>query len=252
MQKIIGYARTSTENQKEGGTIEIQRQALQEYASQNNYELIQIFEDEAISGGREERPALMDLFNFLENSEDVYGVVIYKLDRLARDLIIQEGLVRDFQKLGVKLLSTKESDLDSKDPTRVMFRQLLGMYAEYEKWIINTRLSSGRLNKIRSRKAYAGGGIALGYEVQNDDNDRPDLAVCTATASTIQLIYKMRKRQRKAMWEIAKELNEANVPTARGGKWYASTISYILKNKLYKGVMEYAGQKAERTDLKLA
>lgn len=247
MQKIVGYARVSTDNQKEDGTISIQREALQQYATENDYELIKIFEDEGISGGYEVRPGLVDLLSFLENNKDIAGVVIFKLDRLARDLRIQENLIKEFEKLGVKLLSTKEQDLDSKDPTRVMLRQILGSVAEYEKWMISMRLSAGRINKIRTKSEYAGGGVALGYAVNEDS----DLAVCTATASTIQIIYK-KKRQRKSLREIADELNEAGTPTARGGKWYASTISYILKNRLYKGVMSYSGQKAERIDLKLA
>ncbi len=39
--------------------------------------------------------------------------------------------------------------------------------------------------------------------------------------------------------EIVRELNEKGITTARGGKWYAGTIKYILKNPLYKGIAHY-------------
>ena len=92
-KKLVGYCRVSTDNQKEEGTIKIQQTALIEYAKLNNYKLIKIFNDEGISGGLEDRPGLVELFNFLESNAEADGVLIYKLDRLARDLYIQEHLV---------------------------------------------------------------------------------------------------------------------------------------------------------------
>ena len=50
-KKIIGYCRVSTDNQKDEGTIDLQRQALKEYADAKDYELVKVFEDEGVSGG---------------------------------------------------------------------------------------------------------------------------------------------------------------------------------------------------------
>lgn len=89
MKKLIGYCRVSTDNQKEEGTIEIQEHALSEYARANGYELVTIFKDEGLSGGLEDRPGLAELFTYLESDNQADGVLIYRLDRLARDLYIQ-------------------------------------------------------------------------------------------------------------------------------------------------------------------
>ena len=43
--------------------------------------------------------------------------------------------------------------------------------------------------------------------------------------------------------EIARELNEKGVPTARGGKWYSGIVKYILGNPLYKGIAHYNNNK---------
>jgi hypothetical protein len=51
--------------------------------------------------------------------------------------------------------------------------------------------------------------------------------------------------------EIARELNEKGVPTARGGKWYAGTIKYILENPLYKGMAHYKDNKFKNNELAL-
>jgi hypothetical protein len=41
-------------------------------------------------------------------------------------------------------------------------------------------------------------------------------------------------------------LNERKIPTARSGKWYAGTVKYILENPLYKGHLNYSGEKVKR------
>ena len=245
-KKIIGYCRVSTDNQKEEGTINLQRVALKEYAEQKGYELMRVFEDEGFSGGLEDRPALAELFNYLEDKAngEVKAVLIYKLDRLARDLYIQEHLIKKLEGLNKELISTKEADLASDDPMRKAFRQFMGIVAELEKAFITMRLSGGRINKIKTKSKYAGGGVALGYSTIDKD-----LVINSKQAETIVRIFKMKRYQRKGLREIARDLNEQAIPTARGGKWHAGTIKYILANPLYKGVMKYSGVEVKRADL---
>ncbi len=247
-KRIIGYCRVSTDNQKDEGTIDLQRQALKEYSEQKGFELVKIFEDEGVSGGLEDRPALAEMFNYLEDKENkaIEAVLIYKLDRLARDLYIQEHLIKKLEALSKGIISTKEPDLASNDPMRKAFRQFMGIVAELEKAFITMRLSGGRINKIKNKKKYAGGGIALGYNTKGKD-----LIIDDKGAETIRRIFKMRRNGHKSLWGIARELNAQSIPTARGGKWHAGTIKYILANQLYKGVMEYSGVEAKRADLAL-
>ena len=245
-KKIIGYCRVSTDNQKDEGTIDIQRQALKEYAELKDYELVKTFDDEGVSGGLEDRAGLAEMFSFLEDKEnkEVEAVLIFKLDRLARDLYIQEHLIKKLESLGKGIISTKEADLDSDDPMRKAFRQFMGIVSELEKAFITMRLSGGRISKIKTKSLYAGGGVALGYTSKDKD-----LVIDEKQAETIKRIFKMKRHQRKGLIEIARVLNEQGIPTARGGEWHAGTIKYILANPLYKGVMEYSGIEAKRADL---
>lgn len=247
MKKIIGYCRVSTDNQKDEGTIDLQRHALKDYAEAQGFELVEVFEDEGVSGGLEDRAGLAELFSYLEDKEnDIEAVLIYKLDRLARDLYIQEHLIKKLEALSVGLISTKEPDLASGDPMRKAFRQFMGIVAELEKSFITMRLSGGRINKIKNKSQFAGGGIALGYNTKDKD-----LIVNIEQAETIKQIFKMKRNQHKGLREIARSLNEQSIPTARGGAWHAGTIKYILANPLYKGVMTYSGNKVDRADLAL-
>ncbi len=90
-------------------------------------EVVKIFKDD-ISGTKEDRPALADLmFDLEENGHGVKTVIIEMVNRLARDLMVQEFIIKDFQKHGFHLISaTEDVDLLSEDPTRKLVRQVLG------------------------------------------------------------------------------------------------------------------------------
>jgi site-specific DNA recombinase len=241
--KVVGYCRVSTENQKEEGTIQIQERALLEYCESNDYELTQVFQDNGVSGGLEDRAGLSELFDYLETNDEVQSVVIFKLDRLARDLYIQEHLIKKLELLDKQLISIKEPNLDSKDPMRKAFRQFMGIVSELEKSFITMRLSGGRINKAK-KGGYAGGEPAFGYEAKNKE-----LRVNLEQAEIIKQIFKLRRYKKLSYLKIANHLNQLGVSTVKGGKWHASTVKYIYDNPIYKGKLNYKDQLNKRNDL---
>ena len=243
--KLIGYCRVSTDNQKEEGTIQIQKDALLEYARENDFELVKIFCDEGVSGGLEDRAGLAELFSCLEREKEIEGVLIFKLDRLARDLYIQEHLIKKLEALKKNLLSIKEPNLESSDPMRKAFRQFMGIVSELEKAFITMRLSGGRVSKAR-KGGHAGGSAALGYMAEDKE-----LKIDPKHAETVKIIFRMKRYQRKSLGEIARELNKRKIPTARGKYWYPGTVKYILENPIYKGIMQYKDVMTKNKDLSL-
>ena len=241
--EIVGYCRVSTENQKNEGTIEIQEKALKDYAIENHYNLIKVFCDNGLSGGLENRPSLCDLFDYLESNPQVTGILIYKLDRLARDLYIQEHLIKKIEQSGRKLISIKEPHLESTDPMRKAFRQFMGIVSELEKSFITMRLSGGRINKARKGK-YAGGGISLGYESKNKE-----LIVDAIGAETIKKVFYLKRYKKMSMNKISTYLNDNGYKTYHNKKWYAGTVKYILGNPIYKGTLSYKEELTKRPDL---
>ena len=65
------------------------------------------------------------------------------------------------------------------------------------------------------------------------------------------MLFKMKRYKRMDLREIARELNEKGVPTARGGKWHGRTIKYMLENPLYKGTAHYKDNKVKNKELAL-
>lgn len=245
-EKIIGYCRVSTKNQKKEGTISIQIKTINEYAKKYNLEIVKIFTDNGVSGTKEleNRPGLASLILFLENTE-IKKVVITKLDRLARDLYIQEHIIRKLLDLEVNIISIAEPNLNDDIPMRKAFRQFLGIISELEKNYITMRLVSGR-NKKAQNGGYAGGSTALGYRTKGKK-----LYIDEEQTKIIKKIFYLRRYKKLSYGKIAKYLNEKGIKSARGGTWHAGTVFYILKNPIYRGNISYAENLSKNKDLNI-
>lgn len=101
--KAIIYCRVSSDRQRtEGNGLESQEHRCREYARQKGYEVVEVFKDSFTGGGDfRERPALKELFSFIDhNLREKYVVLIDDLSRFARDvqahfLLKQELLTKD-------------------------------------------------------------------------------------------------------------------------------------------------------------
>jgi len=81
-KRVFGYVRVSTREQVEKATYENQIKSIKDYAKEENLEIVEIFQDLAISGVNQNRKSLQVL---LERINEVEGIIIYDLDRLSRD-----------------------------------------------------------------------------------------------------------------------------------------------------------------------
>lgn len=102
---------------------------------------MKVFREKGVSGTKdlENRPAFIEMLTAL-HGDGVDLVLVERLDRLARDLMIQETIIGDLRKYGFELISVHEPDLLKDDPTRTLIRQIMGAIAEYERKIIVSKL----------------------------------------------------------------------------------------------------------------
>jgi DNA invertase Pin-like site-specific DNA recombinase len=124
-----------------------------------------MFVDEGVSGKVQDRVGLGQAIRALRRGD---VLVVARLDRLARDLITQELLLRELWAKGVTVESCQGGEnaylaQGSDDPSRTMVRQILGAVAEYERAIITLRTQAGKLAKQRNG-GYAGGQPPYGYK----------------------------------------------------------------------------------------
>lgn len=212
--KAFAYLRVSTVGQVDGDGFPRQRAAIDEYAQKNDLQVARYFHEQGVSGTLLERPAWQDLV-FEALASGVTIILIERLDRLARDLIVQETLLGDLRKEGIKLISTAEPDLCSDDPSRKLIRQVFGAIAEYDRDMIVAKLKAARVRKKQATGRCEG---RLPYGLKGAQQRRVHRRI-------FKLLNEGYSRRR-----IALKLNQERFPAPGGGsKWYPGTVARIVE-----------------------
>lgn len=223
----IGYVRVSTETQLDGYGPEIQRAAIVALAESEGLQLVAIFSDDGICGAEDitVREGLADALDALASGV-ASVLIIPKLDRLARDLMVQESVLADAWRTGATVLSCSETERtycqpdDPSDPARTLIRQVLGAVAAYERAMIRARLVAGRRRKLAD-VGYAGGPQPYGWD---DLDERATLAHVESA------------RQRGVTWRrIADELNTADRRKRNGAPWTAAELHRVHSRAIERG-----------------
>lgn len=222
--KCFVYLRVSGKAQVRGDGFRRQFIACREYAAAHGLQIVGIFKERGVSGTKEldDRPALSRLFAALEEN-GVKTLLIEKLDRLARDLMVSETIVKDIKTSGYTLLSTCEPDLCSNDPSRNFMRVIFTAIAQLEKELLVIKLRGAR-QRMRIREGRCEGRRPYG--------SHPDYPGEKAVVARMIVLREEGNRPD----QIAQILNSEGVET-RGTKhgkspWHPSTINKILaRNK---------------------
>jgi DNA invertase Pin-like site-specific DNA recombinase len=149
MKRAAFYLRVSQDSQ----TVENQLLALNEVAQRSGWEVVNVFADEGISGakGRDKRPGYDSLLKAVARHE-VQIVAAWSVDRLGRSLSDLVGFLSDIQARGCDLYLHQQA-IDTSTPSGRMLFQMLGVFAEFERAILKSRIAAGieraRANKVR-------------------------------------------------------------------------------------------------------
>lgn len=227
----VGYLRVSTEGQADAFGLDVQRQTVEDYCAKHDLQLVAIFHDET-SGthGLEQRIGLAQALELIPDQAQM--LVIPRLDRLARDLVMSEQLLREVWDADGTVVSCAEGEGnlhdDPNDPSRALIRQVLGAVAAYERSMIVLRMKRGRLAK-KARGGYSTGAPPYGYKADGHGNLVPD----PAQQEGLAVIHAMHS-EGASYRQIAAELNRRGVPTKRGlvGSWFPSTVSAAIRRQV--------------------
>ncbi len=176
--RLVGYIRVSTPGQVEDGLgLDVQREAIRSWADRQEHELVEVIADEGVSGTLHaaERPGLGRALDLIRAGL-VDGVVVHRLDRLARLLAVQEATLasvwaaegRVFEVVGGEVLRD-----DPEDPMRTAMRQMLGVFGQLERATVVARMAAGRKMKAQ-RGGYTGGAPRYGWVAQERNLVRHD------------------------------------------------------------------------------
>ena len=237
-KNVAIYARVSSEQQAEAGTIRSQISALLERITAEGYEIPLAemqFIDDGYSGANLVRPALERLRDSAYNGA-IDRLYVHSPDRLARKYAYQIVLMDELRKADVDVVFLNREI--GKTPEDDLLLQVQGMMAEYERAKILERSRRGKIQGAKRGAVNVLSGAPYGYRYigkhEGDGDARYEIVF--EEARFVQQIFDWVGKERLSIGEVRKRLEAAGVKT-RSGKtlWDRSTLWGMLKNPAYIG-----------------
>ena len=230
MNAVI-YARYSSDNQREE-SIEGQIRECTAYAEKNGITILRHYIDRALSAKTDNRPEFQNMIK--DSGKRLFDmVIVWKLDRFARNRYDSARYKTTLKKNGVKVVSATE--IISNGSEGILLESLLEGYAEYYSADLAEKVSRGMTENVLKSK-YNGGNRTMGYVIDSDRHFQPD----PLTAPFIREVFQ-RYAEGATMTEIRDWLNEQGVRNTRGQKMNYGSIQRILNNRRYIGEYTFRG-----------
>ena len=223
---LVAYIRVSTDKQvKEGFGLDAQRSEIKTWAKREGHRIVQFCSDEGISGsnGISTRLGLYDALDSIRRN-GAQGIVFSSLDRLARRMTEQEGILSEVWDHGGTVFSIGDGGEvlqdDPDDPMRTAVRQMRGVFAQLERGLIRQRMAKGKREKA-AQGGYVGGAPPLGF-AGGGGRLVPD-PEGQITVARIEQLHSDGKSLRQI---IAVLESEGRHP--KRGRWHPSSIARVL------------------------
>ena len=231
------YARVSSDQQTEAGTIASQVEALKERVHADGFsaEPEVCFLDEGYSGSTLIRPALERLRD-LAAAGAIDRLYVHSPDRLARKYAYQVLLVDELKRQGVELVFLNREL--GRTPEDDLLLQVQGMVAEYERAKILERSRRGKLHAARRGTVNVLSGAPYGYRYvsKQEGNGQARYEILLEEARVVRQIFAWVGQERCSIGEVGRRLRKQKVCSPKGKEcWDRSTVWGILKNPAYCG-----------------
>ena len=219
------YARYSSDNQREE-SIEGQIRECTAYAEKNGITVVKHYIDRALSAKTDNRP---DFQQMIKDSEKrLFDIVlVWKLDRFARNRYDSAHYEYQLERNHVKLVSATEPISDS--PAGIMVKSMLTGMAEYYSAELSEKVVRGMTENVLKGK-YNGGTIPIGFKVDEEKFFQVDPLKAPFVVESFQ-----RYNDGATMKELMNWLNDSGVTTNRNQKFTYNSVQTLLTNKRYIG-----------------
>ncbi len=228
---VVIYARFSSHSQTEQ-SIEGQLKVCYEYAKAHKYVVIGEYIDRAQSGTTDNR---QDFQRMIQDSEkhNFQGVLVYQLDRFARNRYDSAINKAKLKKNGVRVLSARENITE--DASGILIEGVLESMAEYYSVELSQKINRGM--EINAQKCLSNGSNpGLGYKVAKDRTFYVD----EEEAKIVREIFERYSTGETAA-DIIRNLNNRRITTSLGREFNKNSLHRMLRNKRYIGYYCYKG-----------
>lgn len=228
------YARYSSHRQDEQ-SIEGQLHVCHDYARRHGYTVVGEYIDRAISGRSDDRPQFQKMIDDSRKKAFQF-VIVYKLDRFARNRYDSAVYKHKLKQNGVKLLSAMEQIGDN--PESIILEAVLEASAEYYSLELAQKVRRGRIESAGKGK-FVGGSIPLGYRSENGY-----LVLDEQRAPYVRQMFEL-YADGVPKREIIDDLNRRGFRNRNGKPLDHNAIHRVLRSEKYVGVLEQSGVRVE-------
>ena len=227
MNAVI-YARYSSDSQREESIGQLRE--CKAFAAKNDFQIIGTYIDRALSAKTDNRPDFQKMIK--DSASGKFEVIIvWKLDRFARNRYDSAHYKSVLRKNGVKIVSATE--IISDNPEGILLESMLEGMAEYYSAELAEKVIRG-LKENALKCKYNGGTLPIGYTTDSNQCFQID----PLTAPIVLDAFK-HYADGATMREITDEMNIRGVRTKRGGKISINSVTRMLHNRKYIGEYKY-------------
>ncbi|MBS5933742.1 MAG: recombinase family protein [Clostridiales bacterium] len=219
------YARQSIDK-KDSVSIEAQIESCRIYANTQ----VETYIDKGWSGKTTDRPMIKKLVTDIKNGL-VDTVIVYRIDRISRNIVDFANLLNLFDEHNVKFISATEQ-FDTSSPMGKAMIYIIMVFAQLERETIAKRIQDNYRFRSSSGKYFMGGNMPFGYKAEKSIVDGKKASVLIIDDETSGILKDIFNRfiEEESVMRVAKYLNEKGVKTQKGSTWSSAAVKRILEN----------------------
>lgn len=219
------YARQSIDK-KDSVSIEAQIESCRNYANTQ----VETYIDKGWSGKTTDRPMIKKLVTDIKN-DLVDTVIVYRIDRISRNIVDFANLLNLFDEHNVKFISATEQ-FDTSSPMGKAMIYIIMVFAQLERETIAKRIQDNYRFRSNSGKYFMGGNMPFGYKAEKSMVDGKKASVLIIDDETSGILKDIFNKflEEESVMRVAKYLNEKGVKTQKGSTWSSAAVKRILEN----------------------
>lgn len=228
---IAIYARQS-KDKKESISIESQIEFCKKEVVPEEQENIIVYKDKGFSGKNLNRPGFDKMYTDIKDGV-ITTVIVYKLDRISRNLMDFCNLYNKFKQYNVSFISCNEKFDTSTGMGQAML-SICMVFAELERNTIQARLKDSYY--VRAGKGfYSGGKVPYGYTKIDAkiDGKKTSSFESNQDAWIIKELFEQYAISDHSLGDVAKYMDNKGTVSANGCKWDSNKVGRILRNPFY-------------------
>ena len=245
--RIAIYSRKSKftgKGESVGNQVELCREYVRNFFGEDYADRCVVFEDEGFSGGNLNRPAFRNMMQGVRKHQ-FKAIVVYRLDRISRNISDFTSLIDELTKLEVSFVSIREQ-FDTSTPMGRAMMFIISVFSQLERETIAERIRDN-MHELAKTGRWLGGNAPTGFKseavskVTVDGKTRKSfkLVPIPEEAEIPKLIFDL-YTETDSLTAVEAELLRRRIKTKRGKDFTRFAIKAILQNPVYMAADEAA------------